>query len=36
MKEWAVLSNAHSDADWLALAREAKQFVEAPAAKRRG
>lgn len=27
MKEWIVLDESHSDADWLELAREAKAFV---------
>jgi hypothetical protein len=27
MKEWAVLDDSHSDADWLELAREARAFV---------
>ena len=27
MKEWAVLDDSHSDAEWLELAREAKVFV---------
>jgi len=27
MKEWIVLDDSHSDADWLELAREAKVFV---------
>ena len=27
MKEWIVLDDSHSDAEWLELAREAKVFV---------
>ena len=27
MKEWVVLGDSHSDAQWLELAREAKAFV---------
>ena len=27
MKEWVVLDDSHSDAEWLELAREAKVFV---------
>lgn len=27
MKEWIVLADSHSDAEWLELAREAKVFV---------
>ena len=27
MKEWVVLDDSHSDAEWLELAREARLFV---------